>query len=426
MAVPLNHRSPVLGTLADLYAGSTAGKTGIATRAFGEPFHRLLRRAKATSGAALSLANTDLMAAESAGALTIERNRRSHDPERVRVSPANEAILFELLGRMSPTAQRIAWAELFETAAKLTVPLEHEANWLELCRRRAREVLLGTGVAPFRWEYRRRAEAQLRIVAELLNWSRPCFVRTASAQLSGSSKYFEQCLATLESLLAEASGGRLQSLRDLKIEPNPTKVRFHGAIRLRLHGMEKDYVGFHGESALSELDLAAADAIELGVPRCVTIENATTFHELCRLSCDDLLVFTSYPNQATVDFLKRLPDETQLWHWGDSDPWGFDVLRDMRKKTGRAIKPLHMRFGRWAETLPAETRARRALTPLDRGRLAYLLTNDAMLDVREELQQMDATGTTGDFEQEGLLLLSREFPYLTERRRLTPAGAPYL
>lgn len=415
MHARLDHHSPLLETLADLYADSTAGKTGVATRDFGEPYHRLLRRAKATSGAALCLANTDLRAAELAGALKIERNRRSHDPERVRVSLANEAMLFELLGRPSPSAQRAAWAEVFENAARLTVPYEHQANWLRLCSRRAKEVLLGTGVAPFRWEYRRRAEAQLRIVAELLGWNRPCFVRTASAQLSGSAKFFEQCLPTLESLLAEASGGRLQSLRDLKIEPNPTKVRFHGAVRLRLRGIEKDYVGFHGESAISELDLASGDAIEVGAPRCVTIENSTTFHELCRLRCDDLLVFTSYPNQATINFLKRLPQEMPLYHWGDADPWGFDVLRDLRKKTGRTINPLHMRFGRWAETLPPETRARRVLTPLDRGRLAYLLANEAMVDVREELQKMDAAGTSGDFEQEGLRLLSPEFPYLADR-----------
>lgn len=413
MLVRLDHRSPVLETLADLYAESTAGKTGIAERDFGEPYHRLLKRAKTMSGAALSLANSDLTAAERAGAVEVERNRRSRDPERVRVSLAKEAALFSMLGRISPTEQRHAWAKIFENSAKLTVSEAHQNSWNQLCLRRGQEALIGKGVAPFRWAYPRRAEAQLRIVAGLLSWNRPCFVRTASAQLAGSSKFIEQCLATIESLLSEATDGRVRSLLDLKIEPNPTKVRFHGAIRLRLRGNVKDYVGLDGESALSEIDLSAAESIEVRAPRCVSIENATTFHELCRLGCEDLLVFTSYANQATINFIKRLPSKTPLFHWGDSDPWGFDVLRDLRKKTGRAITPLNMSFGRWAEALPAETRARRILTPLDRERLAFLLANEAMADVREELQTMSTMGTTGDFEQEGLRLLSDVFPYIT-------------
>jgi hypothetical protein len=408
----LGHHSPVLETLVELYAESTAGKTGTAARDFGEPYQRLLKRAKATSGAALTLAEMDVQTAERAGALKIERNRRSRDPERVRVSLANEARLFELLGRMSPTTQRRAWADMFENTAKLPVPAKHQADWIQLCQRRGKEVLVGKGVAPFRWGHRRQADAQLQIVAELLGWDRPCFVRTVSAQLSGSSKFFERCLTTLESLLSEASGGAVRSLHDLNIKPNPTKVRFHGAIRLHLRGSVKNYEGFHGESALSELDLAAADAIEFDGARCVTIENTTTFHEVCSLDCKDLLVFTSYPNQATINFLKRLPKEVQLHHWGDTDPWGFDVLRDLRRKTGRLILPLHMHFGCWAESLPVETRARRVLTSRDRARLADLLANEEMIDVREELEKMDATGITGDFEQEGLLVASPAFPYL--------------
>jgi DNA topoisomerase VI subunit A len=144
----------------------------------------------------------------------------------------------------------------------------------------------------------------------------------------------------------------------------------------------------------------------------VSIENATTFHELCRLGCSDLLILTSYPNKATVDLLLRLSGDLPLYHWGDTDPWGFDVLRDLRRKTTRVIAPLHMFIGNWAETLPSETRARRELTPLDRQKLSGLLNDDDLLDVREELRIMEESGITGDFEQEGLQLTSALFPYV--------------
>jgi hypothetical protein len=37
-----------------------------------------------------------------------------------------------------------------------------------------------------------------------------------------------------------------------------------------------------------------------------------------------------YANSATVEFLRNLPENIELWHFGDSDPKGFDILRDLR------------------------------------------------------------------------------------------------
>lgn len=408
----LDHRSPVLEALADLYAESTAGTTGQVTRDFGEPYPRLLRRARAASGAALSLAEADLRAAELAGAVRVERNRRSRDPERVRVPLASEAALFAMLGRASPAEQRRAWAALFGEAAGWPVPAAYRDPWRELCLRRGALALAGHGWPPLQRQHQSRARAQLTIVSKLLGWNRQCLMRTASAQLSGSSKFLEHCQGTLETLLAEASGGVVRTLIDLHIMPNPTAVRFHGSVRLRLGGAVRDYEGLFGESALSETDIGAADDIGTGALRCVTIENATTFYELCRIGCPDLLVFTSYPGQATVDFLRRLPVALPIFHFGDTDPWGFDVLLHLRQKTTRAIEPLHMRFRTWAETMPPDTRARRELTSLDREKLAKLLKNPDLADVRNELRNMDATGSTGDFEQEGLWPLCPTFPYV--------------
>ena len=413
MTLLLGRRSPVLEKLAELYAESEAGKTGCVARDFGEPLPRLLRRAKCMSGSRFSLAETDLLAAEHAGALIIEKNRRSHNWERIRVPITSEATLFAAIGRTSPTIERAAWATLFDDAANWLVPATYQATWLGLCRRRSEQVSAGKGWKPFRREHRSRASAQLWFVSKLLGWNHHCLIRTASAQLSGSSKFFERCTDTLETLLREASGDAIQTLGDLGIESNPTTVRFHGPVRLRFQGVIKDYQGLKGESALSETDITLANAIETEVTRCVTIENATTFYELCRLGCSDLLIFTSYPNQATVDFLRRLPAETPLYHFGDTDPWGFDVLSHLRRKTERRIEPLHMSFRNWAETLPVETRARRPLTPVDRKRLSELLKEPSLADVREELHRMDVTDSTGDFEQEGLLPLSPTFPYVS-------------
>jgi hypothetical protein len=408
-----DRRSPVLEKLAELYVGSEAGKTGATKNGYCIRYEELLKAARCMSGERFTNAASDLDRGD--GVLLYLKRRRnleSNPPTLVRVRAEHETALFAAVGRASPTGERASWAKLFDDAAKWPVPAEHSATWLELCHRRSAEALAGKGWRPFQRQHRQRARAQLEIVSKLLSWNHRCLLRTASAQLAGSSKFFERCIATLETLLREGSGGAVKSLADLNIEPNPTAVRFHGPIRLHLCGVVKDYEGFAGESALSEIDIAAADAITTNTARCVTIENATTFYELCELGCADLLILTSYPNQATVDFLRRLPTGLPLFHFGDTDPWGFDVLLHLRRRSGRSIKPLHMRFRNWAETLPLETRARRPLTARDRRKLTDLLAEPDLVDVREELGRMNAIGSTGDFEQEGLVPLSVAFPYV--------------
>jgi hypothetical protein len=409
----LDRRSPVLEKLAELYAGSEAGKTGSTKKGYCIRYEDLLKASRCLSGERFTNAVNDLDYAEGVLlCLQRRRNLKSNPPSHVRVRPEQESELFAAIRRTSPTEERAAWGRLFMDAAKWDVPSEHRSTWLELCRRRGAQALVGKGWKPFQRQHRLRAKAQLEIVSKLLGWKQRCLLRTASAQLAGSSKFFERCLATLESLLGEASGGTLQSLANLNIEPNPTAVRFHGPIRLHLQNSVKDYEGIAGESALSESDIDAANSIDTNGPRCVTIENATTFYELCRLGCVDLLILTSYPNQATVDFLRRLPAGLRFFHFGDTDPWGFDVLLHLRRGSGRSIQPLHMGFRNWAETLPPETRARRQLNNRDRRKLEALIKEPCLADVQEELQRMDTLGSTGDFEQEGLLPLSKAFPYV--------------
>jgi hypothetical protein len=166
-----------------------------------------------------------------------------------------------------------------------------------------------------------------------------------------------------------------------------------------------DYSGHAGESSLSEEDLARAESIECTARRCISVENETTFHELVRLGSGDLFVLTSYPNRATVEFLRRLPPGLARYHFGDTDPWGFDVLRCLRAAVVPVeIAPLHMAFAPAANAVP--------LTGRDRKKLARLLAEPLLADVRPALEQMRASGTKGDFEQERLAVAGG-FPYWT-------------
>lgn len=400
----LDRRSPVLEKLAELYAASTAGTTGTGN-GYLIRFDKLLAQADCTSGERYENALADLRAHDGqAVRIQYFRDKPSNHPTHVRVPLAFEATLFDLIGRVSPTAERAAWAALFVEASRWTVPDLRKQTWLEFCQARAEQMRTGASWKPFRQKRLERAEKQLKLLPGLLSWNRKCLLRTASGQLDVDSKFLEKSAGPLQQLLCEASGGAVRSFEDLGIEYNPTTVRFHGPVRIRLHGLETNYVR-HRETALSETNVKQLAALHFDAPRCVTVENLTKFHELCDLESGDIFVSTSYPNKATVDFLKRLPVEMPLYHFGDTDPWGFDVLRTLRRALDRPVLPLHMRY----RPKPGSPE----LSDRDRRKLTRLLDEPLLADVREELRHLDAAGCKGDFEQETLLLTQQEFPYMS-------------
>jgi len=401
MIAPLGRRSPVLEHLARGYEASRAGKTGGGQATHWVACGNLFLDAGCASGEAFDLARTDLQRARDAKAIEIEERRGEW--RRVRVTQRCEDPLYRLLGRPSPTERRAAWKALFEEAAVWFVPDVRRPAWQAFCRERADRVAGGEGFDPFSRAKLSKARVQLHLAAQLLAWNRPCLLRSASAQLCHDSKRLGLWRGTLEKLLCAASGGVISRFLDLGIEDNPSTVRLHGPLHLNRGGHGIDYTSHTGEYAIAESDLKNLAEVETTAPRCVTVENPTTFHELVRLGCGDLFVCTSYPNDATVRFLQGLPEGVELHHFGDTDPWGFDVLLSLRVKTGLPIAPLHMTYRPQASAKEFDARERRKLDELRR--------NDRLADVREELDRLTVTGTSGDFEQERLSIDLPGFPY---------------
>jgi len=405
--IALDRDSPILEKLAELYVVSQSGRTGAATRDFQYNYGKLIEAAGCTSGERHANARADLEFAERQGALRLDRHRRDSSLwSKVRVGSDDEPRLFALIERTSPVAERAEWAALFEQACEWSVPREHLSAWQNFCKVRSEHARAGVGWTPFQRAHRKRATFQLEVAAKLLGWKHPSLLRTASVQLTGSSKFLERCASTMQSLLALASSGAVRSFADLQIDHNPAAVRFHGPLRVILRGQVIDYAQHIGESVLSETDLVVAESIEFHAPRCVTVENATKFHELCRLQCGDIFVHTSYPNKATVQFLRGLSTELPLFHFGDTDAWGFDVLRALRSSVGRLIQPLHMRYRPRIGSKPLGYRARR--------KLHRLLNDPELADVRDQLLQLDRVGREGDYEQESLSINTPRFPYITD------------
>jgi len=353
--------SPVLSALARRYQRSQAGLTGEATRDVIFKIDELLQAANASEGEARELAEAQLREAERAGILALMPLHK-RDPSslyKARFSPANESKLYDLLNDVSPTQVRADLAGQFLAASSESIPDRWRSDWQSWCEQKRAAALTGTTVEPFdRYPSEENARL-LKLLPKLLAWKGESLVRFVSCNLCDDSKKLES-LAPVEKegkhagklrgklgrWLEEITGGKICTLNDLDILPNPRSALVHGPLRLRLDGVWLDFGLLHGSFRISLHDLKRAEVVETSARRCLTVENETSFHELAKLNSGELLVQTSFPGSGTLQLLSRLPDTLEFWHFGDSDEAGFEILRVLRESSGCDFQPLHMQPGR--------------------------------------------------------------------------------
>ncbi len=360
-------------------------------------WEKFLRAAGFHDGDARELAEQELLAAEraSGGFLVIDRHPRTGAKQVIRLKrEGGEAWLFAAVGLPSPAEERETLGGFFEVAAGIPVPCgEAWRSWCESLAARARD---GSSVGPFRRDDPAGNRCLLAALAGVLNWREESLVRYASAVICRDSKALENLRPRLLAALREITGRAEMSLEDYGISDKPRSVLMHGPLVLELVGGRIDFGVLAGPVAVSAIDLAAAKSVECRANLCLTVENESVFLELAKLRTGLLLVQTSFPGAATRLLFERLPADLECRHFGDSDPAGFDVLRDLREKTGRDFRPLMMAFRPLAGAP--------ALTEEERRVIARLLVCDSMADVHGELRAMLEAGTKGDFEQESLPL----------------------
>lgn len=340
--------SPILGALARRYEQTQVGKTGVGERDLILDYERFLAGAGLHDGEARQLAEQTLRDMEKAGLLALETHRL--DPrlmERIRFRAANEAELFAQLGEPSPTDRRRRLATQFaEVETDPVVPERWRGPWLEFCRSYQAAALAGGSMQPFdRDDLALNAEL-LGLLPRLLAWPSPSLIRFASCVLCDKSKRLEELSTRLSQALARITHDKIRSLEDVNILSNPRFALIHGPLRINIGGAWLDLGLLRGPFRLSLEDIISAELIETTARRCITIENETSFYELAKLHSTELLVQTSFPGAGTLGLLKRLPEHLEFWHFGDSDEAGFNILADLRIRSGRDFQPLHMEPGR--------------------------------------------------------------------------------
>jgi hypothetical protein len=247
----------------------------------------------------------------------------------------------------------------------------------------------------------------------VLNWQGESLIRYASARICGDSKKLQALESRLVTALGEITGER--SLEAFGILHKPRSVNLHGPLVLEIGDSCIDFSALPGTYTLSETNIAEARHVSTAARICLTVENEDVFMELAKRNPGALLIQTSFPGSAVRRLIARLP-EMDFHHFGDSDPAGFDILRDLREKTGRNFRPILM------EHRPAPQRI--ALSPAETETLARLIANPSMYDVRSELVKISESCDKGHFEQEALPV-EQVFPIILGKGGGNPFTATY-
>ncbi|WP_395751586.1 Wadjet anti-phage system protein JetD domain-containing protein [Prosthecobacter sp.] len=389
------HEHPdILKVFADRYRDSQAGRTGVSSGDFTFDYHKLLKAARADSAEARINAETRLRQAEdqSQGKLKLDTHPRD---ERlihiVRLSrEGGEAWLFNHLQESSPAEERRQLADLFESFPSSSV----SPAWSNWCLQLAQHALDGSPVTPFTRDDLAGNRELLTNIPRILDWQGESLLRFASCMIFHDSKRLEQLRPRLESALRQITNGGIQSLEELGLLEKPRRVFICGPLRLELPEGTLNLGLLHAPVSISETDIHRAIAIHCDASQVLTVENETTFLELAKLHSDTLLIHTSYPGRAVLALLARLPSHLPIHHFGDADPAGFDILRDLRERSGLGIQPLHMHY---RPRVGSEI-----LNPAELQIIGRLLADPRMTDCHTPLQAMLIANSKGDFEQESL------------------------
>jgi hypothetical protein len=401
--------SPAVHLLSERFRSSTAGRTNSAKRDLVFPWIELLKASGCQQGSARHEAVRDFEELEKHGVVLLERHRRDRtEILKVRLPLGNAPALFEWLGIASPESERGRLAGIFRQAARIPVPARFQAGWEAFCDSMAEAAAAGHSLKPLDRSKPAQIEIILRALPGILSWEGESLVRFASALLCKDSKFLESARPRLEACLTRINSGAATTLADFGIFETERTFLLHGPLVLKFETGPLDLGLLKTPVRLGAPDLRRA-GIETTATRCLTVENAAMLHELAKWDCGAILASSGseggFANSAVIGFLRALPDSLAVFHFGDSDPKGFDILRDLRERCGRQIDSLHMEFR-------PSTVGKNPLEADDLKTLERLLSSQFLTQKEKStLEILRATGDKGDFEQESLGRPARGWPF---------------
>lgn len=327
--------------------------------------------------------NTALNDLAQQGVITVHWVKHETDNwlDKVDLKPERVDALYALLKR---TPQRDKAAALRTLIAVQTPTRKWHAqvlNWLR------QQLDTQHSLAPFQFDEPQFNADLLSALAALARLQSPLLERTFSVQLFGDSKRFEDLRPAVLAVLrrhsphaADHAGDDDSLLRAHHLQRVPEYVLACGPLRLQAFDTTLALAAYRDGLGLPATTLRAARILDCPARAIITVENATSYHELIGLQTPEVLhLFTGgFASPTVITLLQAIRaarPTLPLYHWGDLDAGGFRILLHLRKQLGE-VRPLAMD----EMTFRQYQRFAQPLTVNDRNGLMALQTHSALRD----------------------------------------------
>ncbi len=198
-------------------------------------------------------------------------------------------------------------------------------------------------------------------ILELLNYvlgnHSDIMERELSVAVLGDTKLFEKSYKSRVCSIIEEYGGleldlsaldkkekEKAILEEYQVFSNPSYIFFKGNVDI--HYVDGSSVSVTPNNPIAVLSEAIAriEMIKVNSNRIVTVENLTSYNRIN----DNKITFiylSGYHNTAKQRFLKKIAENNSgvsWFHFGDIDPDGYFILKNLIEKTGISFVPLYM------------------------------------------------------------------------------------
>ena len=133
-------------------------------------------------------------------------------------------------------------------------------------------------------------------------------------------------------------------LEEYQVFSNPSYIFFKGNVDI--HYVDGNSISVTPDNPIAILSetIARIEMIKVNSNRIVTVENLTSYN---RINDDEstFIYLSGYHNTAKQRFLKKIAENNSgvsWFHFGDIDPDGYYILKNLVEKTGIAFVPLYM------------------------------------------------------------------------------------
>ncbi len=133
-------------------------------------------------------------------------------------------------------------------------------------------------------------------------------------------------------------------LEEYQVFSNPSYIFFKGNVDIHYIDGSSISVTPNNPIAILSEAIARIEMIKVNSNRIVTVENLTSYNRIN----DNKLTFiylSGYHNTAKQRFLKKIAENNSgvsWFHFGDIDPDGYFILKNLVEKTGISFVPLYM------------------------------------------------------------------------------------